>query len=84
MLAWITECVCTHVGTALAALTTPSREVVLDRWACHTAICPASKQAFDTFQFLRLALGGLAALGLVALVARVASGVQSVSGSMLW
>ena len=71
-------------GAAAAAVATPQREVVLDRFACHTAICPASMRAFTVFSNLRTVFGGAAALAGVAVVSRVASGAQSLSPDLLW
>lgn len=47
------------------------REVVLDRYASHTAICPDSMRAFGAFSAARTAFGAAAALGLAALASRV-------------
>ena len=45
------------------------REVVLDRYASHTAICPDSMRAYKAFVAARAVFGAAAALGTAVLAA---------------
>lgn len=45
------------------------REVVLDRYTSHTAICPDSMRAYRAFSAARAAFGAAAALGAAVLAA---------------
>ena len=45
------------------------REVVLDRWAGHTAICPDSMRAYKAITLARNVLGVVSALAACVLIA---------------
>ena len=45
-------------------------------WACQTALCPDTAAAYRRFQAARLVLGASAALGVAALAAGVAVGLD--------
>ena len=80
-----TNCFILSAGAAAAALVTPPRREVLDRWACHTAISPASQRAFGVFTALSTIMGGAAAVALVALIARIVSTSSgAIPSSYLW
>ena len=63
------------------------REVVLDRYAGHTAICPDSMRAYRAFRTARGLLGvatALAASALASTAALAASGGAADSSLLLW
>ena len=53
------------------AVRSAPREVVLDRFASHTAICPDSMRAYRAFSAARTVFGAAAALGAAVLAAYV-------------
>ncbi|KAK9804097.1 hypothetical protein WJX73_007161 [Symbiochloris irregularis] len=71
-------------GAAAAALLLLPREVVLDRWECHTAICPSSRRAHSVLSTVRNTSGIAAAVAAVAVLSQLASGTQGLSSSTPW
>jgi hypothetical protein len=68
------------------AVRSAPREVVLDRFASHTVICPDSMRAYRAFSAARTVFGAAAALGAAVLAAYVgcaAAGGGADAGSLI-